>query len=65
MREAQCQPFWIERSLEPALKPCQNASQFDKFMEKYELLQQPALQDLVAEHKCLIPCAYTQYEVNY
>ena len=59
-----CQPFWIERKLEPALPPCQNATQFDEILEKYDLLQQLALDDLIADSECLMPCAFMKYEVK-
>ena len=59
-----CQPFWIERKLEPALPPCQNSTKFDEILERYDLLQQQALDELIANYKCPMPCAYVKYEVQ-
>ena len=65
MSEVGCQPFWIKRSVEPALLPCQNASQFDKYLEMYDLLQQSTLDELISKYNCLIPCSHIHYEVIY
>ena len=59
-----CQPFWIKRKLDLTLPPCQNATQFDKILEKYDLLQQLALDDLITDSGCLMPCSYMKYKVQ-
>ena len=58
-----CQPFWSKRRIEPAIPSCQKATDFNEIMVKYDLVQELALEDLVADFECPMPCSYMKYEV--
>ena len=65
IREVGCQPFWIERRIEPALPFCQKAAKFFEMMAKYDIVQELSLDELITDYKCPMPCAYMKYEVQY
>ena len=59
-----CQPFWIQRKIEPLLPLCHSARKIDEVLQKFEFLQELALDELITNYECLMPCAYTKYEVQ-
>ena len=64
LRQVGCQPFWIERKIEPVLPPCHSARKIVEVFAYFDFLQELALDELVTNYECLLPCEYTKYEVQ-